>query len=77
MDRTSRSLTLKGGVKMTHNLTTSGSIPASTTGALPGHQAVCSCGFVARTSLDLRFAVKDLMGHISYMESRTQKRGRR
>jgi hypothetical protein len=77
MDRISRSLTLKGGVKMTHTLTTSGSFQASEAGALNGHQAVCSCGFVARTSLSERFAVTDLLNHISYMESKTQKRGRR
>jgi hypothetical protein len=60
-----------------HQLVSSGAILASGPGALDGHQAVCSCGFAARTSLSERFAVTDLLGHISYMESKTQKRGRR
>jgi hypothetical protein len=57
----------------THQLVSSGSISASTAGGLNGHQAVCSCGFVARTSLPERFAVTDLLGHISYMERKARR----
>lgn len=61
----------------THQLVSSGSFIASSAGALNGHQAVCSCGFVARTSLSERFAVTDLLGHVSYMGSKDRKRARR
>jgi hypothetical protein len=51
----------------THQMVSSEAFAANETGALNGHQAVCSCGFVARTSLSLRFAEKDLYSHIEYM----------
>jgi hypothetical protein len=57
----------------THQLVTSGPVPASGPGALAGHQATCSCGFAARTSLSERFAVADLLDHISYMENKARR----
>jgi hypothetical protein len=58
----------------THQLVSSGAFAAREAGALDGHQAVCACGFVARTSLALRFAERDLYSHAEYMNRKAARR---
>lgn len=49
-----------------HRLTAAVAFPATEPGALSGHEARCSCGFVARTSLSAREADKQAQAHVAW-----------
>jgi hypothetical protein len=54
---------------MVHNHTSTRAVPANEDGRgnLSGHEARCSCGFVARTSLSALFAERDVAEHAAFM----------
>ena len=61
-------------ITTTHSLIESGFASASEPGALDHGYAVCACGFRTGNSLGERWAVKQLIEHAAYMNSRKQAR---
>lgn len=55
---------------MTHNIVDVREFSAIEPGALDGWEAVCSCGFPMRTSLGERWARKEGVEHVNFMNSR-------
>lgn len=51
-----------------HRLSPAVPVEASEPGALSGHEARCSCGFVARTSLSAREADKQAHAHLAWVQ---------
>lgn len=56
----------EGHMASIHSLSPVTAAPASQAGALDGHEVRCSCGFVARTSLSAREALRQGCDHLDW-----------
>jgi hypothetical protein len=55
---------------MAHSIVIVQAHKATQPGALDGHEAICSCGYVMRTSLSAFFAADDGRKHAEYMNAK-------